>query len=804
MKLRKLSLVFAFTMLSFYGYAQQGEGKITGQIQNEKTENLPLVNVSVFDPITGEFITEADSDENGTFTIEEIADGKYKVKIIEFGYQPIERTVEVKDGQFAMGQITLIQQVGSTIELKGAFVRAQVSQYRNEIDKRVVEVGNDLVSAGATAVAVLNNIPSVNVDQQTGNISLRGNENVNVYLDGKPSSLSAAELLKQLPSNQIQRVEIITNPSAKYEADGKSGIINIITIKQKNKGYNIGLNLGVEHGEKTRHTSAVNANLNVGSFNFFGNFNYNHSPSWNEGSMTNQTVNEIQDFYIYNRAKNINYKFGFDWFISDKTALTIYTNQYDNKWDGNFDSYILSGGQKYLNVSDIKSKFTAGDYSLNLKHDFDKENHNIVLDAFYSNSKTPDNRLMTDQYERPLSYHEARKDDNSNLRINLDYENQIIDGGKIEAGIQFRQEKKDNTFSSSKQMIDINHNPIFDSQGNAVNEGAMFDFTRNFYSVYLNYKQKFGKFGMQVGLRGEQTEDDAAYSVNPDVEGNYKKDYFDLFPSAFLTYDITDRGQLTANYSRRITRPGIYQLTPVRRWSSPLMTHQGNPELKPEYTDAFELGLLQQLKKGSVSANAFYRHTKDNIMFSMKNNPDKEGQVIQTAENYSKTNEYGFEASFNYRLAKWFSTFVAGDWTSMNFFNTNLKGELEDMRTNRFTARMSNTFTLSKNFSIQHFAFYQGPFENFQGKMHEMWRMDLGVRYSFIDGRASLSARMNDVLDTMKAQFDMTSPYVGTGQFQWESQTFYVGFTYNFGGKVRTRKEVQQNKTQAESGISLQ
>ncbi|WP_395093798.1 TonB-dependent receptor domain-containing protein [Vaginella massiliensis] len=804
MKIRKLSLVVLFSLLSYSTFAQE-TAKISGRVLNEQNENLALVNVVLFHPTTNEFVAEVNSDEQGYFVVEDVADGTYKIQIIEFGYQPYEQLVEVKDGQLNMGEIRLKTENSPAIELKGAFIRAQVSTYRTDLDKRVVEVGNDLVSAGTDAAAILNNIPSVNVDQQTGAVSLRGNENVRVYVDGKPSSLSADQLLKQIPSNQIQRVEIITNPSAKYEADGKSGIINIILIKQRNKGYNVGLNTGVEYGRKLRYTNSVNANINVGDFNLFGNYNYNHRPTIHHGEMVNYTRNEVQDFEIKNKAKNISYKLGFDWFINDKTALTIYTNQYNNNWSGSFDYDILRAGNKYFNTSKINSDFDAQDYSLNFKRDFNKDDHSLTLDAFYSKANTPDKRLMTDEYPVLISYFENRFDETSNTRVNLDYVNQIIDGGKIEAGIQFRQEQKDNVFDSNKTIYDANGNVIVDTNGNPIYQGASFDFTRNFYSAYVNYKQKFDKFGFQVGVRAEQTEDDVNYTITPDDAGNYKRDYLDFFPSAYVTYDMTPKTQLMLNYSRRITRPGIYQLTPVPQWSSPMMSNQGNPNLLPEYTDAYEFGLQQQLAKGGLNFNAFYRHTTDNIMFSSQENPDVPGQIIQTSENYDKTDEYGLEVSFNYRWAKWFSMFLAGDWTSMNFFNTNMQTlQNEEMRTNRFTGRMSNTFTVSPNFSIQNFAFYQGPFENFQGKMKEMWRMDLGVRYTFMDGKASVNARMNDLFKTMKASFDMVRPYDATGFFQWESRTYYLGFQYNFGGKVRTRREVQQNQTQSGGGISLQ
>jgi len=312
---------------------------------------------------------------------------------------------------------------------------------------------------------------------------------------------------------------------------------------------------------------------------------------------------------------------------------------------------------------------------------------------------------------------------------------------------------------------------------------------------------------MQLGLRAEQTEDDANYTVAPNTIGDYKKDYLDFFPSAFLTYDVTEKGQISANYSRRITRPGIYQLTPVSQWSSALMTEVGNPDLQPQYTNGFELGFLQQVKKGTISLNAFYRDIKDNIIFFLEkgDNPQFPNQIVQKSENYNNTDEFGFEGSLNYRWTKWFSTYLAADWTSIKFFyQPDVNSPMEELKTQRLSGRMSNNFTLSKSLSLQHFAFYQGAFEIYQGKMKEMWRTDLGLRYTFMDGKASLNFRVNDLFNTMRAKFDMERPYVGDGNFRWESRTAFVGFTYNFGGKVRSRKEAQQNETETGGGVSLQ
>src|SRR5690606_34897815 len=442
------------------------------------------------------------------------------------GFSDKVQDVEVKNPVNDLGIIIL---GGEIVALQGAEIRGEVSQYRTEIDKRVVDVGKDLVSAGSDAASVLNNIPSVSVDQQTGELSLRGNENVKVMVDGKPSNIPAAQLLKQLPSNSIAKVEIITNPSAKYDPEGNSGIINIITHKNKRQGYSVGLDLGFTQGDNSRHNGSVNANINTGSFNFFGNYNANLGKNRFHGNVRNFDTGLDQSFDVIDDNTSQVFKAGFDWFMGEKTALTIYTSQFFYNGDGTAESDVFDTDENiyYDNFNDSKGYYKNSDYSLNFKQDFGKEDHNIVLDAIYSTADNHDTRNYTNEF--PVSEHyEFREGENNNTRINLDYTNQIIDGGKIEAGLQFRQENNKNSMLSN-QVVETD-------EGGEYTPDVNFDFTRNIYSAYANYGQKFGKFAMQLGVRAEQVEEDADYFISPEGAGIYANDYMEFYPSAFFTY----------------------------------------------------------------------------------------------------------------------------------------------------------------------------------------------------------------------------------------------------------------------------
>lgn len=778
MSIRKIYSVLLLLTAIFAYAGSDKNGQVTGVIQDTAGHGLPFVSIEIYTKgETQELVSGGMTDDNGAFVIDEIPYGTYEIVLSAVGFSDRVQDITVQSPKNDLGVIVL---GGEVVALQGAEIRGDVSQYRTEIDKRVVDVGKDLVSAGADAASVLNNIPSVSVDQQTGELSLRGNENVKVMVDGKPSNIPAAQLLKQLPSNAIAKVEIITNPSAKYDPDGNSGIINIITHKNKRQGYNVGLDLGYTLGDNSRHNGSVNANVNTGSFNFFGNYNANLGENRFHGNVDNYDTQLNQFFDVNDENNSQVFKVGFDWFMGEKTALTLYTSHFFNEGKGNAYSDVLDNESNilYNNYSDTDGYYHNQDYSLNFKQDFGKEDHNIVLDAIYSTSDNNDTRNYFNTF--PVGeYWEYRTGENNNLRVNLDYTNQIIDGGKIEAGLQFRQENNIN---------DMLSNQDFEAVGGVIfTPDVKFDFTRNIYSAYANYGQKFGKFAMQLGIRAEQVEEDSDYSVAPTGPGAYKNDYTEFYPSAFFTYDITERGQLSLNYSRRVDRPWIGQITPVPEWSTTTMQSEGNPELRPQFTNSFELGYLQRFKGGSLNATVFYRNVNDMIFRYLEVSPNNEDIIIQKYINYDESNSYGLELSANYKPLKWWSFNASFDMFSNKFYLNDENLEVKEVTGTPWNFRVNNNITVLKNLSLQNFFMYRGKFKFVQGEMQPMWRMDLGARYSFMDGKASFTARVSDIFKTFHAEAHVDNPNRGMGNFNWESQTLYVGFSYNFGGDVRKR-----------------
>jgi iron complex outermembrane receptor protein len=788
MKIKSL-LSALFLLVAIVGMANETVGKITGVIKDGSGNGLPYVSIEIY--TKGEvqdLVSGGMSDEKGGFNIEDVPYGEYELVLMAVGFADEVKEITIQSSNQDLGVIILGGM--ETVQLEGAEIRAETSTYRTEIDKRVIDVGKDLISAGADAAAVLNNIQSVSVDPQTGELSLRGNENVKVMVDGKPSSIPANQLLKQLSSNSISKIEIITNPSAKYEAEGNSGIINIITHKSKRKGYNVGLDLGYTQGNHARFNGSLNSNLNVGKFNFFANYTANEGKNFHFGDRMNFDSKLHQTFGVMNEQWLQGLKLGFDWFISDNTALTLYTKL------GFLDAqgYIRSGvvdeinNVRYNNFDDLDGYSRSTDWSLNLKQNLGRDDHHITLDVLYAKNNDHDFRTFDNEY--PIdTYWEKRVDEVNNTRVNLDYSN-TLKWGKLEAGAQFRNEKVEDFYNSDREIA---------QNGETFKPLVNYDFQRSIYSAYVNYENTFGRFGVQAGLRAEQVEENSKFWIEPTGEGKYKNDYLAFYPSVFLTYEVNDRGQLSLNYSRRVDRPNYGQVSPMPQWTLATLINKGNPDLKSQFTHSFELGYLQKFKGGHINAVAFYRQINDRIFRYMEAHPTDPNITIMKWINYDKSNSYGVELSVNYKPFKWWYSNL-----SFDFFANELALDGEETTAKPFSIRANNQFTITKNFSLQNFFMYRGKYKFVQGEMQPRWSLDLGARYSFMDGKASFTARVSDIFKTLNAEAAMNHPYRASTVTNWESRTFYLGFSYSFGGEVRKRDiDNQENQSTPGAGLGI-
>lgn len=793
-------------------------GKVSGKVIDKVSkEPLPYVNIIIRDT-SKKVITGGITDEKGIFSVPKIPEGKSIVEIQFIGYKTVSKEIFIasKNRNIKLGTIALEEDATTLDEVE---VRAETSTVVQKVDRKVINVGKDLTSAGATASELLNNVQSVSVDSQTGNISLRGNENVRVLVDGRPTNIPVAQLLRQLPSSSIKSIELITNPSAKYNPEGMSGIINIILNKNANMGFNGSVNTGIETGHFVRYNASTNMNYKTGKVNFFGNYGFNGGDRLNFGVVNRAGFNS-QNFRFINDNESHLFKFGADVYLNDKNTLSFYTTQNWSKSLGN-GSVLITDNSNVLtsNSSNIQNSDNHNQtYNVNYKHDFDEKGHNIEFESTLSFNDNPqflgnsDILLApTDRDFRLLNYFNNINNDGENILINLDYTNPISKKGKLELGLEYRSNETDNSNITNQERHVINGTTI---TGTTPIGNSNFTYDRKIYSGYVNYGHKFDKITMQLGARLEQYEIVGNFTGLNDSSVLQTKvvtdEIFSVYPSAFFTYKPSEKNQFQLSYSRRVDRPSIQQVNPIREWSTPLITSIGNENLVPQFTNSAEINYTRSIKGGSITLGTFYRNINNVISRVTFKDPTDVSDVRQilTFQNFDDTDAYGVELSANYKIAKWWRANASTDFYSQKQFGVtdlnNPNAPRLEVQNEVFNARISNSFTVSKKLRLQLFAMYRGAQKDIQWKVEPMKMVNIGANYSVLKGKGNLTFRVNDIFNTMQFQFQSSNPFVQNGRFKWESRTAYLGFNYRFGGgknKAKSRRRRDNNEKQGGGGF---
>ncbi|WP_298494508.1 outer membrane beta-barrel protein [uncultured Algibacter sp.] len=791
-------------------------GTISGKVLDATLkEPLPYVNIIIKNN-SGQTLTGGITLDDGTFTIDKVSEGDLIVSIQYIGYKTANKNVSIGRGNYKvdLGNILLEEEAEGLDEVT---VVADVSTIQQKVDRKVITIGKDLTTAGASASDIMNNIPSVSVDQQTGNISLRGNENVRVMVDGKLSNVPIAQLLKQIPSTSIKQIELITNPSAKYNPEGMSGIINIKLHKNTKVGFNGNINVGVTNEVFAKFNSSIDMNYRNGKFNFYGNYGNNIGKYDNYGDITRLDDNSLQEFKFGNNNKSHLYKIGVDFYINDKNTISFFTNQNIFNGDGfgstiiNYPSLIQS--QLFNNISENNS----GQYNLAYKHEFTDENETLDIEVDYNDFEN-DEIANFDffNFNFPPNYVDNVGTERNQTTINVDYVKPINEKTKIEAGVQALLFKSDIAYMSTGQT--------FSSEGDIIaTPSTDFDYNRDIYSAYFTYGKTLEKWNYQFGIRAEQVNVTAdalrTYENNSTELIPFENDYFQIYPSAFLTYNPSEKNAYQLSFSRRVDRPGLQQVNPIREWSTPRVSSFGNSELQPQFTNSIETNYTRQLKKGSITAGVFYRIIEDNIsrFVSIDRTDVTSGNSILSYDNFDNTSAFGIELSTNYRPTKWWSLNASFDLYSQTQQGITEIIDTDDIQNATindivrqdtevdnviWNLRAFNNFKASKKLSFSVFAMYRGEEEGIQFTRKPMFMLNTGMRYSFLDdNRATFSFNYSDILNTMKFEFEGDTPFPSVGGFNWESNTWNIALSYRFGGgKYRALKRKQRDNNTKSSG----
>ena len=801
MKIKLILICFIATVFSLQAQTVTKKplleitGSISGKVIDKKTnEPLPYVNIVVKE--NNKVVTGGITSDKGIFQIKNLALKEYVVEIQFIGYKTILKSVKLTENSDVNLNTIAIEE--DAIQLKGVEIVSERSTIEQKIDRKVINVGKDLTTAGATASEIMNNIPSVNVDQD-GKISLRGNENVRVLVDGRPSNIEASQLLKQIPSTSIKKIELITNPSAKYNPEGMSGIINIVLHKNANDGFNASINTGLTFAKTPKINSSTNLNYKTGKVNFFATYGNNFGKKFNEGSILRLDDQSNQLFDIKNDDKSHLFKIGMDYYINDKNTLSVYTNQNKLIGDGKVDVSILNpdATKNLTQYSKYDGNNLDGTYNLAFKHLTKKEGETLDLEinhSIYSGDQLANFRTTFNNPSIPTSaYSDDISEKRENSTINLDYVNPLNEKSKLEMGAETRIVRTQNNYTTNNSSL----------------SNSNYDYDLDIHSAYVTFGQKFKKIGYQLGARFE------SYKANAKLNNvtAFKDDYITLYPSASMTYSLSEKDQFQMSYSRRVDRPSLGQTKPIREFSTPRVTSIGNPELQPQFTNSVELNYTKTVSKGSITTGVFVRTINNEINRVLYPDPQNQDKQIMSYDNFDTNTAYGFEASLNYKINSWWDIQPAVDFSSItqkglvSMFNTTTNSfdfVTKEVNASAFNARFNSNFKATKSLRFLLFGFYRSGVDGVQFNGKEMYKIDAGGRYSFLKDKATLSVRFNDIFDTMKAGFYGDNPYPQTGQFTWESQSVYVGFNYMFGtGKNKSLQRKQRDSNTKEGGGGL-
>lgn len=810
MRLKKDLLIagIAILFLSAQAFAQTNyqsgkkpRGVVEGYVfELGKDEPLEFASVSLYKVKDSTLTTGAIADEDGHYVIEDVPPGKYYLIADFIGYkkEKVEGiTVKPPDMKVTLEPVKL--QVASQ-NLEGVNVTADKNRVEYQIDRKIINVSKDLNAAGGSAVDVLENTPSVEVDIE-GNVSIRGSENFKVYIDGKPTVLDGNDLLQQLPASSIEQIEIITNPSAKYDPDGSGGIINVKMKEEHRGGLNGIVNSSVSTDESLSGDFLLNYKKN--KMKWFVGADYRDRRFGGEGTINRETyAPDTTFFYDADREREFirdgySFKAGFDYNINERNTLSLSGRAGNYGFGIDMNSEISN----YTDPETLTEYFYSesimdrnGDYyqgTLNYDLRFNDNGHRLQAMMYYSSR---DNESFDNQEDVPSDasfdpfdvndedvflegVRSTEEGDENSYRFKVDYSLPLGEEQEFEAGVQTRLSNENNTYDFSfydNEADEWVKDPDFYNE---------YTFDRNISSAYSTYSGNLGIFGFQAGFRGEYTD----RSISNITGDSYVINRWDWFPSMHTSLDIDDKHKIMASYSKRIRRPRGWFLDPVISYRDRYTLRQGNPALEPEYTDSYDLSLMKRFKQGFATIEAFYRNTTNEITRINELYDAEENIMLMTFENVNKEERMGAELMINADLFKWWSTNLSGSYYRF-VVEDNLNGEDISRESNNWTLRMNNDFKLAENSRVQIRGYYRGPSITIQGERGSFFYTSIAVRQDFLQKQLNVTASMRDVFGTMGRDMITDQPnYYVKQDFNRDSQIVRLSLSYKINDYQRKR-----------------
>lgn len=839
-----MGLVFVLGAASL-AFAQQ-KVNVSGKIVDKQNQPVPYASVS-FNNKASKLNSDATlTDEKGDYKLD-LMPGNYDIIIeaIDFKKSTLNRQITAAGnlGNFSVEAEAAVTNT-KTQDIQGVVITAQaVKPYRVEIDKKVYDPSLDILAKGGNLQDVLANVPSVDVDTD-GTVSMRGNSNVRFLINGKPSSMlgidDGANALQSIPADQIERIEVITNPSSKYEASGTAGILNIILKKSKKVGFNGSVEGTLGYLPNTRLNTNLSWRKGAWTYYINGGGGYNRNKSKNNSDFNSyldpQTLNDgfsmrsVQNGINEGENKSYNVNTGFVVDVTDKSTLnaSVMFRNFNNESTGQtdyFDNVIIKdrNATGYPNVpytlqdqytnrlntgTNVNNSFQA---DLGFEQKIGDKGQLLSLATSYQKNKSDGTSLITENgYDNELDVatntinNIQTVSENSTFLAKADYELPIGEASKLEAGARFDSNKNDYDYYVDQSQ---NNGPV----------SVLPNFTSNtFYNEnilagYAQFKSKIENFGYQVGLRAENTNINVDFQRVIDAEKkNVEKNYLKFFPSVFLSYDLGKNNQLLLNYSRRINRPRSFFLIPFMSYNNNRNLFSGNPDLNPTYENSFELGYSLSKSKFSLNPTLYFKKSEDEVNMYQYSGLNEQGNTVlyTMPVNAGSETQYGLDLNATYDPFKWWKIMASAD-----IFGYKSDGSYEDFDfsgdgfSSRF--RLTNTFKPTKTTSFQIQGFYRGAQNTVSTQRKAMYAVNLGASQTIWKGNGTISFNIQDIFNTRSRESLVTTPsYSQYNYMQWQPRQFSVSLSYRFkqGDKVeqpKRKKDINNNASGDEDQVPM-
>ena len=812
MQLRLLSTLILVFLFAFSN--AQKDVKVEG-IVLENNSKIPLeyATITFKTKPDNNIVTGGITDAKGHFNIT-VPAGIYNISVEYMSYKTKNYTDKTISENINLGTVSLILDVESLGEVE---IIAERTTVDIKLDKKIYNIGKDLTVRGGTVSDVLDNVPSVSVDVE-GNVALRGNDDVRILINGKPSGLvglNSTEALRQLPAEAIERVEVITSPSARYDAEGQAGILNIILRRSKLLGINGAITLNT--GFPLQAGISGNVNYRTGNFNFFNttSYNYRDTPgnSYTDTKFltTNKRTTEQRNFDRVRKGLNTN--LGVEWYLNETASITT-SLQYR---DSNNERETTNSIREFNDLNTLETITNRFDpefeddktlqYTLNFDKQFNGDsNHKFTANFQYESSSELEASLINQNGE---DIEDVVTDENQNRAfLQTDYVKPIGEASQLELGYQGRFLTLDTDY-----RVAFNENDTFVINNDLSNNLVYKEYVNAFYSQFGSKIKK--KFSYLLGLRMEESR----ITIDQITSGSFKKkNYVGLFPTINLAYELSETENITLGYNRRIRRPRSRYINPFPSRSSATNLFQGNPDLNPSYSNTADLGYYKKFGKLTLNTSFYYTNATDVFNFITlgtdnyysfetnetfnSNDPNFEQlnedleltQILKrTPINLATNNRYGFEFTLTYKPSRKWN--MNGNF---NVFRSITKGFYEDTdfgaENTSWFVRFNNKYTLPGQIDWQTRMNYSGPSVDAQNKRKGVFSMNMAFSKDLFNDKASIAFNISDVLNSRKRIMETTTPTFNTdSEFQWRERSFNLSFTYRFNQKKKRERSGRGN-----------